>query len=256
MAVLYGAVIGVALGLLGGGGSILAVPIFVYVLRADPKAAIAMSLAVVAVTSTIGAAGHWRAGNVNARVGAIFGAVALAATYVGARLSVYVPGMAQLTLLAVVMAAAAVIMLRERPAPDPRLPRAAPRLGVSALAGSALAVGGLTGLVGIGGGFLIVPALVALGMPMREAVGSSLAIIAVNGVVGFAGLAGRVAVDWRAVALVVAGTAPGIAVGVLLHPYVPQPRLRQAFSVLLLAVAGFMLLQQAELVLGAWLGPS
>lgn len=255
MAVAFGALIGLALGLLGGGGSILTVPIFVYVLHADPKAAIAMSLAVVAVTSTIGAAGHWRAGNVNPRVGTVFGGVALAATYSGARLSVLVPGVVQLTLLAVVMVSAALVMLRDRP-PAPGGPSPAPRLGLPALVGAALAVGSLTGLVGVGGGFLIVPALVALGVPMREAVGSSLAIIAVNALVGFAGLVGRVAVDWRAVAMVAAGTAPGIAAGVMLHPRVPQVRLRQAFSALLLAVAGFMLYQQAGPLLRTWLHAS
>lgn len=243
LALVFGAVIGGAFGPLGGGGSILTVPIFVYVLGAEPKPAIAMSLAVVALTSTIGALGHWRAGNVNLRVGAVFAAVAAVGTWLGTRLSVYVPGTVQLSILAAMMAAAAVVMLRGQP------PAESPghaRVGPAALVVAAAGVGALTGLVGIGGGFLIVPALVALGVSMREAVGSSLAIIAANALVGVAGLAGRVPLDWRAVALVAAGTAPGIVLGVRLQPRVTQARLRRGFALLLVVVAALMLYQQAQ----------
>lgn len=243
LAVVFGAAIGVAFGLLGGGGSILTVPIFVYALGAEPKPAIAMSLAVVALTSAVGAVGHWRAGNVNVRVGAIFAAVAMAGTFAGTRVSVLVPGVVQLVLLAVLMTAAAVVMLRGRAESDAR---GRARLGTVALVVSAAGVGALTGLVGIGGGFLIVPALVALGVPIREAVGSSLAIISVNALTGFLGLAGRVPVDWRAVALVAAGTAPGIAAGVVLQPRIPQRELRRAFAMFLLIVAAYMLWQEAR----------
>ncbi len=252
-AIALGAVIGLALGLLGGGGSILTVPIFVYVLHADPKAAIAMGLAVVGMTSTIGVVGHWRSGNVNLKVGTIFAAVGLVAAYVGARLSIYLPGALQLVVLASVMASAAVVMLRERPVVERGVTGDAfTRLPL--LVAAAFAVGGLTGLVGVGGGFLIVPTLVALGVPMREAVGSSLGIIAVNAGVGFAGHVGRVPIDWRAVTLVTAGTAPGIAAGVLLHRRVSQRLLRRAFAVLLLVVAIFMVYQQAEPVVRQWAG--
>src|SRR5690606_20392361 len=106
------ALIGLSLGLLGGGGSILTVPIFVYVLGFGAKEAIAMSLAVVGATSLLGAIGHWRVGNVNLRVAGIFGVVAMAGTYVGARLAVYFSGAAQLMLFAVVMLAAAYFMFR------------------------------------------------------------------------------------------------------------------------------------------------
>src|SRR3954470_23656267 len=95
------ALIGLSLGLMGGGGSILTVPIFVYVLRYDPKLAIAMSLPVVGVTSLVGSVGHWRAGNVNLRTAALFGVVTMIAAYVGARLAVFLTGAIQLSLLAV-----------------------------------------------------------------------------------------------------------------------------------------------------------
>lgn len=242
LAVVFGAAIGVAFGLLGGGGSILTVPIFVYALGAEPKSAIAMSLAVVALTSAIGAAGHWRAGHVDLRVGATFAAVAMAGTVAGTRLSAFLPGVVQLVLLALLMAAAAVVMMRGRPTDAE--PQGA-RLGLPALVASAAGVGVLTGLVGIGGGFLIVPALVALGVPMREAVGSSLAITSVNALTGFVGLAGRVPVDWRAVGLVAAGTVPGIAAGVGLQSRVRPRELRRAFAWFLLVVAVYMLWQEA-----------
>ncbi|MGE0815978.1 MAG: sulfite exporter TauE/SafE family protein [Vicinamibacterales bacterium] len=252
MAVALGGVIGIALGLLGGGGSILTVPIFVYVLHFAAKDAIAMSLAVVGATSAIGVAGHWRAGNVNVRVGTVFGLVASVGTYGGARLAAHVSGAVQLAVFAVVMLLASAFMFRDRPAGEASDARPAAPLGAAALVGFSLGVGVLTGLVGVGGGFLIVPALVLLAVPMREAVGTSLAIIAVNCAVGFAGYLGHAAIDWSSVGLVTAGTAPGIALGVALHRRVPQPVLRRGFSVFLLVMAVFILYQNAGPAVAAW----
>src|SRR2546430_3836728 len=106
------ALIGLSLGLMGGGGSILTVPIFVYGLGYDPKLAITMSLPVVGVTSLVGAVGHWKAGNVDLRTAALFGVVAMTGAYVGARLAVFLSGVLQLSLLAAVMLAAAISMFR------------------------------------------------------------------------------------------------------------------------------------------------
>ncbi len=250
-----GLVIGVALGLLGGGGSILTVPIFVYVLRFGPKEAIAMSLAVVGATSAVGVAGHWRAGNVNLRVGLVFGSVAMAGTYAGARLATVLSGATQLAIFGVVMLIAAAFMFRgcggkpvsEKPSGTPAL-----RGGIALIVLEGLAVGLLTGLVGVGGGFLIVPALVLLALPMREAVGTSLLIIATNCVVGFYGYVGQVHVDWPAVALVTAGTVPGISFGTYLHRLVPQHALRRGFAAFLLLVAAFILYQNVGTLLAAF----
>src|SRR6476646_6302301 len=104
------ALIGLSLGLLGRGGSILTVPVFVYVLGYDPKLAIAMSLPVVGVTRILGAAAHWRAGNVRLEIAALFGVVAMAAACAGARLAHFLTGAAQLMMLAVIMVAAAISM--------------------------------------------------------------------------------------------------------------------------------------------------
>lgn len=245
-----GVVIGLALGLLGGGGSILAVPIFVYVLHLDPKPAIAMSLAVVGVTSAVGLAGHWRAGNVNLRVGTVFGLVAMAGTYAGASIAPWVSGATQLIIFGAVMLVAAAFMFRGRSGVVPALSARRGRVALVVLEG--LAVGLLTGVAGVGGGFLIVPALVLLELPMVEAVGTSLAIIAMNSAVGFYGYLGHVPIDWRAMALVTAGTVPGIASGVLLHRFVPQHALRRVFAVFLVLVAAFILYRNLGTVFAAW----
>ena len=232
-------VIGLTLGLFGGGGSILTVPVFVYALGIDPKLAIAMSFPVVGATSLVGAVGHWRAGNVRLTGALLFGLVAMTGSFAGARASVLVSGRVQLLILGVVMAAAAVLMLRSasRDAATAAT-AAAPRAPSRALYLVALAVGGLTGLIGIGGGFLIVPALVLFGqMPMREAVGTSLLVIAMNSVSGFAGQRNTGAIPWRDVITFTAFTMGGILVGARFAGSVPQRMLKQGFAVLLLVIA-------------------
>lgn len=247
LALALAALIGLSLGLLGGGGSILTVPIFVYVLGFGAKEAIAMSLAVVGATSLFGAMGHWRAGNVNLRVAAVFGVVAMAGTYLGARLAVFFSGAAQLTLFAAVMLLAAFFMFRDR---KPHAGGGAPAagrtgdmpLGLIVLEG--IAVGVLTGLVGVGGGFLIVPALVLLGrVPMKQAVGTSLLVIAMKSAAGFAGYLGQVEVQWGFMALFTAIAIGGILLGTWLVQFVPQAALKRSFAVFLLVMGAFILYQ-------------
>jgi uncharacterized protein len=250
-AIALGVVIGASLGLLGGGGSILTVPIFVYVLGFPPKEAIAMSLAVVGTTSAVGAATHWRAGNVNLRTGATFGAVAMAGTYAGTRLASFLSGATQLVIFGVVMLVAAAFMFRGRRAAAPT-DAPGPGLSIGLVVAEGVAVGLLTGLVGVGGGFLIVPALVLLGMPMRHAVGTSLLIIATNCVVGFYGYLGHVHLTWSSMALVTAGTLPGISIGTYVHRFVSPEGLRRGFAVFVLLVAGFILYQNLGTVMTAF----
>ena len=243
-AIAPGVLIGTALGLLGGGGSVLTVPIFVYVLGFTPKDAIAMSLAVVGATSAFGTASHWRAGNVNLRVAAMFGAVAMLGTLAGARAARFVPGSIQLVIFGAVMLIAAVFMLRGRAALDvePERP-AAPLVSLLRIVPRGLFVGLLTGVVGVGGGFLIVPALMLMQMPVRQAVGTSLAIISGTCLVGFLGYLGHVRLEWAAVILVAAGTLPGIALGSYLHHFVPESALRRGFAAFLVVIATFILLE-------------
>ncbi len=238
------ALIGLSLGLMGGGGSILTVPIFVYVLGFDPKLAIAMSLPVVGVTSLIGAIGHWRAGNVRLGTAFLFGGIAMIGAYAGARLAVFVSGVVQLTLLAVVMLAAAISMFRSaRRAPTGANPDTDERpMSLPLLIPVAVVVGLLTGLVGIGGGFLVVPALVLLGrVPMKKAVGTSLFVIAMNAASGFAGYIGTVHVPWGFMAGFTAVAVVGILGGTALVRFVSQRALKQAFAVFLVVMGTFIL---------------
>jgi uncharacterized membrane protein YfcA len=248
LAFLCAALIGVVLGALGGGGSILTVPVFVYVLHFDPKLAIAMSLPVVGITSVVGAFGHWREGHIDAGAALAFGALAMAGAYTGARLAAFVSGTTQLILLGIVMAAAAISMLRsargKRSCAVETGPAQPPRRSLLIVATLACAIGALTGLIGIGGGFLFVPALVLLArMPMKLAIGTSLAVIAMNSAAGFAGYAGRVSIPWDVVAVFIAVSSGGILAGVYLVRLIEQSTLRRAFGVFLLIVAGWMLYQ-------------
>src|SRR5687768_2599831 len=178
---LLAVMVGVSLGMLGGGGSVLTVPIFVYAGGFAAKAAVAMSIPVVGVTSLVGALFRARSRDLDLRVALIFGGVAMVGAYAGARVGVLLPGDVQLALLAVAMLGAAVAMFR-RAARDEASPvGSAPPIGIRRVVVAALGVGLLTGLVGIGGGFLIVPALVLLmRVPMKQAIGTSLLVIAMN----------------------------------------------------------------------------
>lgn len=235
-------IIGLTLGLFGGGGSILTVPLFVYVLGFDPKLAIAMSFPVVGATSLVGAVGHWRSGNVRISSAILFGLVAMTGSYLGARASGLLDGRAQLLILGITMAAAAVMMLRSagRDSAELAIPKAPSR----ALYLIALAVGALTGVIGIGGGFLIVPALVVFGqVPMREAVGTSLLVIALNCVSGYAGQRDTRAIPWLFVITFSAIAVSGIVVGTRLTRFVPQRTLKKGFAVLLFVIATIVLWQ-------------
>ena len=243
LALTLAALIGLSLGLLGGGGSILTVPVLVYVLGFAAKPAIAMSLPVVGVTSLVGAAMHWRLGNVRVPTALTFGLVAMGGAFAGARLAVFLSGAVQLVLLAVVMLGAAGSMLRGTRAEAETT--APPRLAL--LAPIAFAVGVLTGLVGIGGGFLVVPALVLLArVPMRQAVGTSLLVIAMNSASGFAGYLGTVDLDWAFLAGFTAAAIAGALVGTALVARVPQAALKRGFAVLLLAMGGFVLYKNRD----------
>lgn len=242
------ALVGLSLGLMGGGGSILTVPIFVYVLGYDPKLAIAMSLPVVGVTSLVGAVGHWKAGNVHLRNAATFGIIAMIGAFAGARLATLINGQVQLALLAIVMLMAAVLMFRSArststttgsdavaDAPSRTMP-------LTLLLPVALAVGVLTGVVGIGGGFLVVPALVLLARaPMQQAVGTSLLVIAMNAASGFAGYVGHVHVPWAFMAGFTAVAAIGILAGTYFVRFVSQRALKQAFALFLVVMGAFIL---------------
>ncbi|MFF0274009.1 sulfite exporter TauE/SafE family protein [Streptomyces sp. NPDC004330] len=248
--------IGVSLGVLGGGGSILTVPILVYLAGRGTEEAIATSLFVVGVTSLAALVPHARARRVRVRTGLLFGAFSMAGAYGGGRLAAYVPGTVLLVGFALMMLATAVAMLR-RPrggsgggggacavgadaggiaaasrdaSGDPaRAEERRPALGGLAVKG--LAVGAVTGLVGAGGGFLVVPALVLLGgLPAGVAVGTSLLTIAMNSFAGLAGHLADVTVDWGLALTVTAAAVLGGTFGARLAGRIPPDALRAAFG--------------------------
>ncbi len=233
--------IGVVLGMLGGGGSILTLPMLVYVAGVDPKAAIAMSLFVVGSTSVVGTALHARAGRVRWKVGSIFGASAMAGAYAGGAVAHLISATVLLVAFAVMMLLTSVAMLRARK-PNTEASRVPAYGRVLALG---LAVGLLSGLVGAGGGFLIVPALVLLGgLPMREAVGTSLFVIALQSFAGFAGHIRHVELDWTIANAATLASVVGTIVGTLLAAKVSTELLRRAFAWLVLVMGLFVLSKQ------------
>jgi uncharacterized membrane protein YfcA len=243
-----GLVVGFVLGLLGGGGSILAVPIFLYVLHVEPKPAIAMSLAVVGLGALAGFFSHWRQGTVAMRVAVPFGICAMIGAFTTARLTHFVPAVLQLSLFAVFAFAAAITMLRDAARPEDRfaaaIARADPRFSPK-LIPAAVGVGALTALVGAGGGFLIVPALVLMAdLPIKPAVGSSLLIIALNALSGFLGYLGSVPMDWPLIGSFTLTAAMGAVIGTFVLRYVPQRRIKQAFAILILVLGTYLVLQR------------
>jgi uncharacterized membrane protein YfcA len=242
-------IVGVVLGLLGGGGSILAVPIFLYAFHVPAKPAIAMSLAVVGTSAFAGFLTHWRQGSVNLRVALPFGLCAMLSAFATARLTHLVPESLQLGLFAVFAMTAAVLMLRDswRPPPERATAAAAGRSPTfSALLGlEALGVGALTSLIGAGGGFVIVPALVLLGhLDVKPAVGSALLIITLNALAGFVGYLGSVVIDWPLVLSFTALAAIGAVIGTRLNRRVSQRIIKQGFAVLILVLGAYLILQR------------
>ncbi|MGQ0734271.1 MAG: sulfite exporter TauE/SafE family protein [Acidobacteriota bacterium] len=242
--------IGFLLGVFGGGGSIVTVPVLVYALGFAPKQAIATSLVVVGVTSMVGTAVHWRRGTIEVRPAALIGGVATAGSFAGARAAVWVSGAVQLTILAVVMLLAAGSMLHGGRTISPEPPaEGSPSFALGSfmeLSAIAIGIGALTGLVGIGGGFLFVPALVLVGgLPMRQATGTSLLVISMNAVAGFAGYFGRVDIPWSVVSWFGLAAIVGVVARVRLAGRIPERGLQQSFGVFLVVVAAFILLGNA-----------
>lgn len=234
--------VGLTLGLLGGGGSILTVPVIAYTLHVDPKVAIVMSLPIVGGAALVGVVRNLRMGTIDLRLALPFGIAAMVGAYGGARVARFVGGGTQLTILAVVMLGASFSMFRNATLPEPA-PGERHRTGALIL-GVGTATGVLTGLVGVGGGFLLVPALVLLaGLPMRMAVGTSLFVIVLNTAAGYAGYHGVVDVPWTLVAWFAGFTAAGLLGGSYLVHRVHHGDLKRSFAVLLVLVAGFILWQ-------------
>jgi uncharacterized membrane protein YfcA len=235
---------GLALGLVGGGGSILTVPILVYIFNVDPVLSTAYSLFVVGLTSAVGSYSHFRKGNVHWKTALIFGVPSILAVYSVRKFIIpNIPdllfrignyevsrSLAVLVLFAVLMLLASFSMIRK-----PKHLRATGKdisYNYTLIFIEGLLVGGITGLVGAGGGFLIVPALVLLsGLSMKKAVGTSLVIIALKSLIGFTGdLESGLAIDYRFMLIFSAFAIGGIILGSNLTRFVPNEKLKPAFG--------------------------
>ncbi len=234
---------GIVLGLLGGGGSILTVPILVYALGFDPKEAIATSLLVVGLTALSGVYQHARAGNVRWGAGLTFGAFSMVGSYAGGRLAGVFRGEVLLLLFAGLMVVTAVAMLRREQRRELVAARAtaSARTRLLRIGVQGLAVGAVTGLVGAGGGFLVVPALVLLGgVPMKEAIGTSLLVIGLNSSAALAGHLSHERVDWLLGLAITAASVLGTVGGAALARRLDAARLRKGFAFFVLAMAAWM----------------
>ena len=239
-------VIGVVLGMLGGGGAILTLPMLVYLLDVEPRAAIATSLFVVGVTALVSLVFHARRGHVRYRIGALFGGAAMAGAFVGGRLAHFVPEAVLLVVFGATMVVSAVVMLRGRN--EGSANRRELRVEHALLLGGA--VGCFAGLVGAGGGFLIVPARVLFGgLAMREAVATSLFVITLQSFAGFAGHVAHAQLDPMLVGIVTSFAALGSVAGALLGKHVSPDVLRRVFAWLVVAMGLFMLGKQLPLPL-------
>ena len=243
LALILSLLIGVALGLLGGGGSILTTPILIYALGVDTKPAIATSLVVVGITSLAAVLQHARAGNVVWKTGLVFGAAGMVGAYLGGFVATWVPETVLMLLFAFMMLATAVAMFRGRKAPEVGAVHA--DHPVWKIVAEGISVGVVTGLVGAGGGFLVVPALALLGgLPMQKAVGTSLLVIAMKSFAGYAGHAAHVSIDFQLAALVSGAAVVGSFGGSAIASRVPPDLLRRGFAVFVLVMAVFVLYPQ------------
>ena len=279
--------VGLSLGLLGSGGAILTVPILVYLVGHDEKAAIVESLAIVGAIALFGAARASFAKQIDWKSALLLAIPGVFGTLLGTHVAQWIPGAVQLLLLAALMLTASVLMFRSPRKSEP-MPNdvdtsvtdfsvtdfsvtdlsandQAPTSGSAIIAAQGFALGFMTGIVGIGGGFLIVPVLVLLRrLPMKIAIGTSLAIIAVNCTAGlvksiFAGSAAlhpsateQNAIDWTVIGLFIALGIVGSLIGSLLARRIDQATLRKVFAVFLVVMAGYVAWRQAPRVFPQW----
>lgn len=243
LALLSGALIGLVLGLVGGGGSILAVPLIVHVVgTGSPHLAIGTAAIAVALNAAASLSGHWRAGTVKWRCAGVFAAAGVAGAAMGAEIGKAIDGQALLGLFGLLMIGVGLSMLRARrsaPDPDVRLTRDSARRLLPRLIPIGGGVGLLSGFFGIGGGFLIVPGLIAAtAMPIANAIGTSLVAITAFGATTATSYALSGLIDWPLAAALVAGGVAGAGLGVMLGRRAARHKrlLERGFAVVVILV--------------------
>jgi uncharacterized protein len=255
------ALIGVSLGLIGGGGSILTVPVLVYLFGVEPVVATAYSLFIVGATSLVGAVPKYRDGLVNLKTALIFGLPAILAVYATrAYLVPMIPNpvatfgtfvvskaMLMMGLFAVLMVFASYSMIRSKKTIEPAA-EGPQQFNYPMILAEGAVVGVLTGLVGAGGGFLIIPALVLFSkLPMKQAVGTSLLIIAAKSLIGFTGDLTHYTLDWPLLAIVTSLAIAGIFIGNRLSRNIDGEKLKKAFGWFVLVMGIYILIKELYL---------
>lgn len=240
LSLIIGFGIGGSLGLLGGGGSILTVPALVYLVGQTPQVAVTTSLAIVGANSVLGALFHRSQGTLNWRVALVFGGTGMIVSYFAAGLSKHVsPGLLMVT-FALLMFTVGILLVRQQASPLKKPDTDQLKLWKVLIGGAG--VGLLTGILGVGGGFLIVPALVMLvGMPIHHAVGTSLVVIAMNSLAGFLGHMSGITLDVPLITVFIAAGLIGTYAGARLSRRIDAGLLRKVFAIFVIGLAVVLL---------------
>lgn len=251
-------IIGISLGLIGGGGSILTVPVLVYLFRVQPVLATAYSLFIVGSTSLVGSFPKYKGGEINLKTVLIFGIPSIAAVY--ATRAFIVPAipaeifsignvvvtksLLMMLLFAVLMVFASVSMIRDKKKPVDET-NVEQKFNYPLILAEGTVVGMLTGLVGAGGGFLIIPALVLLSkLPMKQAVGTSLLIIAAKSLIGFTGDLGKAEMNWTLLLSVTGLAIAGIFIGNMLSKKISAVSLKKGFGWFVLLMGIYIIVKE------------
>lgn len=247
-------VIGLTLGLLGGGGSTLTVPVLVYLLDINPVMATGYSLFIVGTASLVGAVRYMRKGEVDLKMAAIFGSSSIVSVYLTRKLLipaipeqlfeiggfVLTRDIAIMVLFAILMLVAAYFMIRPMKGHDKA--QSNTHYNYPAILLQGLVIGLLAGIVGAGGGFIIIPVLVLFsGLKMKTAIGTSLTIIAVNSLIGFLGDVQNHAIDWMFLFIFAAISIVGIMLGTWIAQYIPSKKLKPVFGWFVLIMGIYIL---------------
>jgi uncharacterized membrane protein YfcA len=250
--------IGVSLGLIGGGGSILTVPVLVYLFAVSPTLAISYSLFIVGSTSLVGAYNNYRKGLVNFKTVLLFGSSSITTVFIARKFIIpFLPdvffkigsfnvthALFVMVVFAILMVAASVSMIRSQKVEAEKHARSGPAV----LVVYGILIGLVTGFLGAGGGFLLIPALVILmKLPMKEAVGTSLLIIALNSLIGFLGDIGRHPIDWILISVISAIAIAGIFIGGYFNQKVNADKLKKGFGWFVLVMGIYIILRETIL---------
>lgn len=256
------ALIGISLGLIGGGGSILTVPVLVYLFNISPTLATSYSLFVVGSTSLVGAYANHRKGLVNVKTGLLFGLSSITTVFLTRKFLIPIlpqtialgqftasRSLLTMVLFALLMLLASLSMIKSRqsePGPEDKPARPGKRLGKLLFYG--ILVGIVTGLLGAGGGFLLIPTLVLLlGLPMKEAIGTSLFIIALNSLIGFTGDIGHFKMDWLFIGKITLIAIAGIVAGGMLGKVISGGKLKKSFGWFVLSMGIYIIIKEVYL---------